>query len=330
MSKKVSMRDLAAQLNISAVSVSKALSGKEGISEELRQIIVDKAIEMGYEYKPLHMNLVSAKRIGVLVSQTFISDSSFYAQIYKTLALELGKRGHICTLEILNHRDETMGNLPLSIDNDDYDGLFVLGTLSESCMDKALHLEIPVVFVDNYTVENDVDCVVSDSVYGSHMLTNYLIKKGLKKIAFVGTVTATNSIMDRYLGYLKALLQNDIPAREEYVLPDRDISGYLTDISIPKDLPEAFVCNCDETAFHLIKQLDSLGIKVPKDVSVVGFDDYLYATLATPKLTTFKVDINEMCEVATNLLEDKLKNPSISHGRKVVSGKLVLRDSVRE
>ncbi len=331
MSKEVTMRDIAKKLNISAVSVSKAISGREGVGDELRETILKTARDMGYCYTAHDSERQQHANIGVMVSQAFISDSAFYSKMFQSLAIEFGKAGHSCTLEIINHKDEEEGSLPGNIAGERMDGVIVLGPMSAAIMKKILHMETPCVFVDNYTPENNMDCVVSDNVFGSHMLTNYLINKGHRKIAFVGNVTATNSIMDRYLGYLKGLLQNGYAVRPEYVLSDRDgREGYIKEINLPKDMPDAFVCNCDEVAYHLIEQLRKLSIKVPEDVSVVGFDDYIFATISNPQLTTFKVNMDEMSKTAVDLMNNKLKNPHITQGRKVVSGEIVIRDSVKD
>ena len=324
------MRDIAKKLNLSAVSVSKAISGKEGVSDSVRDLILTTAAEMGYKYTPVGPEKNVHYNVGVMVAQTFISDSAFYSKLFQNIAIEFGKAGHSCTLEILSHRDERDGTLPMSITEGHIDGLIALGPLPEGCLKNVLSLETPCIFVDNYAPDDNLDSVVSDNVYGSHMLTNYLIKKGHKKIAFVGTVNATNSIMDRYLGYLKGLMQNGITVREDYILPDRNESGYIDDVKLPKDMPEAFVCNCDEVAFHLVKQLDSLGIRVPDDVSVVGFDDYIFATVSKPPLTTFKVNMEEMSRCAVSLMLEKIKTPHSFHGRKVVSGEIIIRDSVKD
>lgn len=330
MSKDVTMRDIAKKLNISAVSVSKAISGKEGISESVRELIIKTAQDMGYVYTSPKLKDRAHYNIGVMVSQTFISDSAFYSRLFQNLAIEFGKQGHSCTLEIISHRNEREGILPGNVAGGRMDGIIVLGPISDACLGNILRTTTPYVFVDNYFPGEMMDCVVSDNVYGSHVLTNYLIDKGFRKIAFVGRINATNSIMDRYLGYVKALLQHNMEVRPEYILSDRDDAGLLTDPELPEDMPEAFVCNCDEVAYHLVEQLKARKIRVPEDVSIVGFDDYIFATLCSPKLTTFRVNMEEMSRTAVQLMEDKLRVPHSVNGRKVISGEIVIRDSVRD
>ncbi|MBR6308158.1 MAG: LacI family DNA-binding transcriptional regulator [Lachnospiraceae bacterium] len=328
MSKNVTMRDIARKMNISAVSVSKAISGHEGVSDSLRAEILKVADELGYNYAP--KSAEKSLSIRVMVSETYFSDNSFYSRLFGCLASEFMKKGHDCTLEILSHKNENGGELPGGIASGAADGVIVLGPVLKPCMDKVLHLDMPVVFVDNYTPEDIIDCVVGDNVYGSHMLTTYLINKGHKKISFVGTVNATNSITDRYLGYVKALMQHGIAAREDYLIPDRNDDGILTDeFNLPADMPDAFVCNCDETAYHLVKFLQKKGYKIPEDISVVGFDDYIFATFCDPKLTTFSVDMREMSRAAVSLMEEKIKNPGIDRIRRVISGEIIIRDSVK-
>lgn len=328
--KDVTMRDIAKELNISAVSVSKALTGKDGVSDAVRETVIKKATEMGYQYssKPSearHYNF------GVMVSQSYISDSAFYSKLFQSIAIECGKKQHSCTLEILTHRDEREGTLPGNVAGNRMDGVIVLGPISEKCMEKVIRMDTPFVLVDNSTALDRVDCIVSDGVYGAHMLTDYLIRKGHKKIAYVGSIEATNSIMDRYLGYAKGLLMAGIPLRDDYLIPDRGgEDAYLIDIRIPKDLPDAFVCNCDEVAYHLVEQLTEKGIRVPEDVSVVGFDDYIFATLSKPQLTTFRVDMEAMGRLAAELIEKKMEHPHDVSGRHVVAGDIIIRDSVKD
>lgn len=330
MSKDVTMRDIAKRLNMSAVSVSKALSGREGVSDSVRQLILKTAEEMGYVYVSKEEKNSPSYNISVMVSQTFISDSAFYSRMFQNLAVEFGKKHHSCTLEILSHRDEKEGNLPKNITKKHVDGLIVLGPVSSACMKKVSHLEIPCVFLDTDITEPIGDCVVGDNMFGAHLLTDYLIRKGHRRIAYVGNIKASDSIMDRYLGYVKAMLEHGCELKPEYVLNDRDAEGYITDIIFPEEMPEAFVCNCDEVAYHLTEQLKKHGLTIAKEVSVVGFDDYIFATLSNPKLTTFRVNIEEMSRMAVEMMEEKLRNPRAGMHRRVVGGEVVIRDSVRE
>ena len=122
----------------------------------------------------------------------------------------------------------------------------------------------------------------------------------------MGDVTATSSILDRYLGYYKALLQHGISFQEDWIIKDRDEDGKFIQLLLPKEMPQAFVCNCDEIAYHLVEQLKAAGYRVPEDVSVVGFDDFIYASVCNPQLTTFRISQEMMAETAVDALARKM------------------------
>ena len=328
--KKVTMSDIANELGVSTVSVSKALSGREGVSDELRAQIKKKAEEMGYRYNSIAKSMKEglSNNIGVLVSERFFSDNAFYSDLYQKVVREFSKLNYSCILEILSREDEKSCVMPNMIVNNKVDGLVILGQMKSKYIDKLLEIGIPYIFMDFYDEHNAVDSVVSDSVYGSYLLTDYLIKKGHRKIGFVGDIYATSSILDRYVGYYKALVQNHLEINPEWVICDRDDYGdyvYMCDL---ENMPEAFVCNCDEAAYTFVGQLKEKGYKVPEDVSVVGFDDFIYARLCDPMLTTFKIDLDMMSEEAANAMIKKIQNHDYRIGRKVISGEIIIRDSV--
>ena len=152
---------------------------------------------------------------------------------------------------------------------------------------------------------------------------------GQKKIGFFGTPNPTSSINDRYLGYLKCIMENQLEFREEWVIGDRDDRGILySKINFPDDMPTAFVCNCDETAFRVISALKSKGIRVPEDISVVGYDNYTVSSICIPTITTVEVDLDKMAEVSVDVMAKKLIDPTFTEGRRIISGKLIVKNSV--
>ena len=104
----------------------------------------------------------------------------------------------------------------------------------------------------------------------------------------MGSILATSSIMDRYLGYLRALRTADIVPREEWRLEDRGSDGKLIPLELPEDLPQAFVCSCDVVAYSLVDALEKRGIRVPEDVAVCGYDDFSITPSSRVPLTTYR------------------------------------------
>ncbi|MBB2184070.1 LacI family DNA-binding transcriptional regulator [Lachnospiraceae bacterium MD1] len=329
MKKKVTMKDVAKELGVSTVTVSKALANKEGVSDSVREMIKQKANEMGYHCNQYgNVSNVGVNNIvGILVAEQFMHDSAFYSKMSQTIVKDLMALNYFAILEIITEEAEEGGKLPNVILNNKVDGIIILGQMNKAYIERIDASKKPYILLDFNDDHFNVDTIVSDNFYGAYELTSYLISLGHKEIGFVGTINATTSIMDRYIGYYKAIIQNRLEFREEWVIRDRDSKGNIGEIYLPHEMPTAFVCNCDETAYRLILLLKKYGYRVPEDISVVGYDNYIYATMSNPTITTVEVNVEAMSEAAVNSIINRMKNPSGECGRQIISGRMVIRDS---
>ncbi len=333
MKKIVSMKDIAEQLGVSVVTVSKALSNKEGVGVTLRAQIIDKANALGYRYMPqAKAALPAGYTVGVLVAHRFLGPSNgFYWDMYQNVLQQFSRQQSCAIMEEVQPEQESACSLPNLLAGRSIDGLILLGQLSRPYIDKLLRLGIPTLFLDFYDRRSPVDAVITDNIFGSCGMTNYLIENGHERVAFVGNIRNTSSILDRYVGYCKALLEAGLPIRSDWLIPDRDENGQIFDtFALPSDMPTAFVCNCDETAYRLMQDLHSRGIRVPEDVSLVGFDNYILSSIATPPITTMEVDMRGMAELAVKSILKKIANPGVVIGRRMVDGRIIQRKSVRK
>ena len=336
MAKTVKLADIAEQVGVSTVTVSKALSGQKGVSEEMRDKIKKLADELGYRSPSENKKQIAEKQynIGVIIQEVYLDKyDSFYLMMYQELNKRAVARGCFTLLESIS-RDSVLGNqMPLLVQEKKVDGLVVIGDMTKSYME---HLEteagVPVVCMDFYNDTINLDTVISNSFYGTYALTNYLLRMGHKKIAYVGTIGMTNSITDRYLGYVKSLVEHRVPVREDYVIDDRDTQTGRMDLDkffrLPEDMPTAFVCNCDLAASYLVRKLQANGYRVPEDVSVVGFDNYLFPGLCDIGITTYEVNIGEMARRVVHKIVRKIANENYTAGVFIVDGHVVVKDSV--
>ena len=333
MKKLVTMKDIAEQLNVSIVTVSKALSGKDGVGAPLRSRILQMAGEMNYLYpSKVQEPWGESVTVGVLVAHRFFhSNNSFYWHMYQNIAQQFAKRNSLAILEEVSYDEEDNLVLPNLIKARRIDAVIVLGQMSRPYIKTLMEAKQPMLFLDFYDPELEVDAVVTDNALGSYLLTRSLIHNGHKHIGFVGSIHTTPSILDRYIGYYKALVENMLPVRWEWVLPDRDEKGKVYEtFELPAEMPTAFVCNCDEMAYHFLQHLNAKGYQVPEDVSLVGFDNYLFSTIANPQLTTMAVNIPKMSEIAAECIFEKLRNANATFGCQSVRGSIVYRDSVKK
>ena len=267
--KSVTMSDIAKVMNVSTVTVSKALGDRDGVSVELRERIKQKATEMGYR---VHAGSHGAKdgltyNIGIIVAKHFISDaSSFYWIVYRNIVELLQNQNYYGMLEVVDNKSMTDPNaveeVPNTVLDHKVDGLIVLGQLSED--------------------------------------------------------------------YIDRLMQHRIPLRHDWVIADRsNESDIFPEFTLPNDMPTAFVCNCDETAYKLVNQLKAAGYSIPDDISVVGYDNHIYSTICNPRLTTIDVNSRVMSTEAVDIILHKIRDGNYRRGRTLVTGKLVRRGSVK-
>lgn len=324
----VTMRDIGKAAGVSAVTVSKALSGRDGVSEDTRQKIIRIAENLNYS-NPAALQAAIKKQldVGVLVSDHYFNKNSFYSMMYKLLVQALTQSGHFSLLEILSADMEKSLTLPNILKSRRVDALVLLGQPDMDYMRLIAGQDTHVIFLDFYDEDACADAVVGDNSYGSYLLTSHLIKRGHREIGFIGSLRATSSIMDRYLGFCRAMISHDLPIHNEWVIPDRNNAGKPIPLALPEHLPTAFVCNCDLMAGILMDTLRKRGLQVPRDVSVVGFDDYAGEN-CVPALSTFRVDWKAMVKIAVKLVEDRCAGVAKPFSRTVVGGQPVYRDSV--
>lgn len=329
MAKTVRMADIAEKLGVSVVTVSKALRGKDGVGEELRAQILKAAGEMGYTMKSTNAD---SYVIGILTAGRFLErGSSFYWSLYERLLTHLSANGDFGFLEVVSAEDEAACSIPRIVQEKRADGLIIMGGLDEAYIRMIDGLGIPFTMLDTYTIRSSYDTVISDGYFGMCAMTDYLIRQGHRDILFVGTVGATSSISDRYYGYCRALTEAGLPVRQDMIIPDRGADGKVN-VSLPADIAQratAIVCNCDFTAYDVFTKLSAMGIRVPEDISLVGFDNYILSEMSAVKITTYSVDQDRMACASAAQIRARIVHPHTKREIVTVTGEILVRESVR-
>ena len=228
---KVRMADIAAKVGVSIVTVHNALTGNKGVGDEMREKIQKVADELGY-----HQMTAAAKRernkgglrnIGVIISEKYLAAyTTFYWKMYQELALVATDKNCMAAVEILKQDMEENFILPRIQEEHTVDALIVMGEISREYIHfMKKHTDVPVIFLDFYDKELAKDAVIADNFYGMYLMTGYLFEQGFTKMAYVGSIHATSSIMDRYCGFYKAQLEHGQVLPEEWLIEDRDEKG---------------------------------------------------------------------------------------------------------
>lgn len=338
MEKKVKLSDIASRVGVSTVTVSKALSGQKGVSEGMRERIRIIADELGYKQPSVirkEYSSLKSFQIGVLIREGYLEKyDSFYWTLYQNICTYALARDCFVLLEVITNEMEHSDDLPKLLREQKVSGIIIIGSPDPDYLRYLKNsTKVPVVFLDFTDGNSDMDAIVTDNYYGAYQITKYLIQQGHTDIGYVGTIRATGSITDRFYGYQKALLEANIPLNQEWLMEDREPgSGLISEdfFKLPERMPTAYFCNCDLTAGKLIQKLNQSGYRVPDDVSVIGFDNYIHPGICKLGITTYEVDHGEMVKLAVKLLINRISDPGTPFRTYVVGGHIVYKDSVKK
>lgn len=340
--KKITMADIAFELNVSVNAVSIALNDKAGVSEETRRRILNKAEELGYlEANKKFAAAYANRNICVLLEHRFFRDMHFYGKVLLGLESEAKDEGYDLLIHSFERHSE---EIPACVEKGKAAGVIVLGKIEDSFLKTLKKYHIPVVLVDWISLEESADCVLTDNKSGIFQMVQYLIDRGFQKIGFFGAIEYSPSARERFWGYQEAIqvcmrfedfessmeyikrysMLNKI---EEYVISN-DREALARSLQEIPELPEVLICTNDKLAILICKVLEDLGYKVPEDISVAGFDDIELGKMVFPRLTTVHVDKEQMGRKGMQRLIYRLNHPDDKIEKIMMDVRIVERESV--
>ena len=328
---EIKLKDIAEIVGVSTVTVSNALSGKKGVSQEVRERIESVAREMGYDFSRYEKKETGA-RIGVVASHHYVEiGNSFYWAMYQQVVYAASKNHSVTMLEILDMEIQNTKELPKLLKEKAVDGLIVIGWMFDPYIRYLVKIsEVPVVLLDFRVRGSRCDTVMSGNFVGMYKVTRYLLEKGHRDIAFVGSILANENLMDRYYGYKKALLEAGIRERKEWILEDRDLITGQKRFELPELMPTAFACSGDLTAQWVYEALKEKGYRIPQDISLIGYDNYLPWHHLSQELTSYNVDMKRMAAMAVKRLLSKIRGGERYYGTRYIDSYIVERSSVKD
>lgn len=345
------VKEIAKRAGVSTASVSVALNGKAGVSELTRTKILEVAAEMGYSAaktvsgenpsKPLCFLIYVDRIVGIAQESTFYT---FVLKGVETAAKELGYR-----VMVQYYYANCPETFPLQELIRDSSGLLVLGTdMTAARRAELLHLinktipSIPMVIIDNFIFSSYVDCVGNDNLYGTKSAVSFLIDHGHRRIGYLRAKQRVANFDDREMGVRMALAEHLEPPYDAPVVVDVDISAQKAFVDICDwldhcdGLPDAFFAENDIVAAAAIRAFTTHGIKVPEDVSIIGFDDIPVCEMVSPTITTVRSFKEKLGVVAVDLLHRRITTGTDVHAAQesgvvkiALSTRLVERSSVK-
>jgi LacI family transcriptional regulator len=324
------MQDIADRLNISKNSVSQALSGKPGVSEETRQRVIQMAKELGYTYSNnKFLNKDKPKNIALIASNHTFSLKSFFGEIYLNVEREINRRGYTLLIQSINEDYKDQLILPPIIKNNQIDGIIVLSHISSEYINMVIETGIPTVVIDHHYPNMKADAVLTNNRFGAFTAIEHLIKLGHSDIAFVGNINYSPSYYERLEGYLLAFHQYNLKVDPQFLFTDAlETENYIKSlINRLKKHPTAWFCVNDGLGYLINTQLQQYNVKVPDMASVCSYDNGQLSKISTPKITTMDINLDYFARRSVEQLLWRMEHPHEPFQEILLPSKLIQRES---
>lgn len=334
---KTIMQDIAKLAGVSPGTVSNALNDRKGVGKETKAKIIKIAEELGYfrnhkKNEEKVMRLILFKKHGYVVA-----DTQFFSALLEACENECRQNGYELLISQVIHGEHDKENVFKIINQDKIDGILLLATeMNEEDFCYFENLDIPVVVLDSYFALKSYDYIVINNISGAYRATKYFIDNGHKRIGMLGSSINISNFDYRYKGFKKAIEESGLTInKEDEILVEPTLDGSYRDVkkyleqNKGKELPTALFAFNDIIALGAMKVMQEEGISIPKDISIIGFDDIPFSSLSNPNMTTVKVYTEKMGSIAVKRLIEKINEEDKSIPLKIeIDTRLVERNSV--
>ncbi len=329
------IKDVAQRAGVSLSTVSLVLNRKKHVSEETLRKVQQAIKELDYHPQQSARGLASKKsgNIGfILTSDHFSRAEPFYTKIFLGSEFEARKHNYYILLTTVE-LDFNKKCIPRFLLERNVDGVILAGRVPDGLISYVSQLDLPLIFIDYFPAKGNYPAVLIDNIVGARLAMKHLIDKGHRQIAFVAGDISHPSIEERFIGYKQGLEDASIPFDENLVVIDEDYpgdkNGYHAMCKLRKrkaSFTAIFAAN-DAMAFGCMKCLKEMGVRVPDQIALIGFDDVDVSWQMEPQLTTIRVNKEEMGALAVKNLVDLISSHKKSLGKILVPVELIARNS---
>jgi len=325
------IRDVARAAGVSINTVSRALNGKPDIRPKTRQLVLRTAQSLNYMPNKLARGLRSNKTgvIGVIVADIA---NPFFSAVVKGMGKAAKDLGYSMILQDTGENYENEEEAIHIMQSEHVDGVLITPVQTDN---KSIYMleesGIPFVLVARYFTTVDTDYVVADDVQGGYLATKHLIERGHKEIAFINGPSYNSSAIERLQGYVKALDEHTIKIKE-HLIADGALTmedGYTyTKALLARSTshPTALFTFSDFVALGAMKAVHEVGLRVPDDMAIVGYDDIDFAFCLESPLTTIRFPKRQIGQEVVSILKKKMDG-EVSHSCLRMPVELVIRQS---
>jgi len=327
----VTIKDIALAVGVSASTVSRALSDSPLVNDETKSRIVETAQALGYERNELARALVKGESGAIALVVPDITNP-FFSDIARGVSDIADGAGYgviLCNTD--DRADRELSYIRL-MRRKRVDGLLVCSAKLDAPLEHSLATAgTPFVLVSRLSADPDVPYVITDDHAGSRLAVEHLLDLGHRRIGFIGGPENVQASRDRMTAYLEVLAEHDIHAEEAW----RRYAGFTQGagreagrgmLSQAKRPSAIFAAN-DVTALGVLEVAEGLGLRIPQDLSLVGYDDISYASLPRIQLTTVAQPAIEMGQIAADWLFGAIRGADVPPLRRTLIPRLIVRST---
>ncbi len=337
--RRMTLKDLAKDLNLSASTISRALDNHPGISAATKKKVQKKAEELGFIPNSIASSFRTkkTKSIGIIVPRI---DIHFHSLVISGIEDFAYKNGYNVT--IFQSKDSLKREKEIAkiLQNRMVDGIIVCLSIETKKCDhfkKFEKLGVPLVFYDRVPTDFDANKIIINDFESAFTATEHLINTGCKRIGHVAGSQNTSIFKARLEGFKAALLKHNLPIHEDLILftknlsYDEGVTCANTYLKLPV-LPDGIFCANDYTAVSLIQVFRKADIKIPQQVAIVGFSNYPISKVIEPHLTTINDCAFQMGESSTKLLIRQMedKDDFVNSETITIRTELIIRESTKK
>ena len=318
--KRITMQDIAQACGLSRNTVSKVFNDRGAVPEETRRLVLDKARQLGYTQLPAESG--QGRSIALLTQHKLLSHN-FGAFFITSFTDQISRAGYTLKMYEISRAEVREKRLPPHLDLEETAGILGIELFDRPYLESVCALGKPTVFVDGYphAAESPINCdfVSMANLASETALVGRMIRSGAKRIGFVGDRNHCNSFYERWVGCCSALREAGLPIREDLSILAEDGEYYgdpawlLRQLEALPEIPDGFACANDYLALHLMTALKKLGLSIPGDVMVAGFDGSMEASVVTPALATARIHSAEIGRLAASVLAQRIRQPDFPY-----------------
>ena len=335
----ITIKDIAKRAGVSPSTVSRVCNNNPSISRETRDRVQKIIDELGYELPAAseEFSLSPIRNIGIVLppSDRETYENSFYLKAIRGISQICNQR-HVATTIITGvDFEEILYSVRDLHQSDSIDGFIILYSLPDDIVVNYLCEQglVYVVIGKAGDLAYQTICIDNDNLQASRDAANYLYGLGHRRIGYIGSKHPYLYAAERRAGYQLSLLLNGLEVREDYFIEMESVnsqaSRQLKALLQRADRPTAFVVSDDLLALALERVCSQMGLSIPEDVSIIAFNNSLYAQLASPQLTAVDINSYQLGQEAANRILNHLENPNLPTTKVVVPYRIVERGSCK-